>query len=126
MSYGAAGYEDDWDDDEFDFGDHSDPDYSAENVRPPSKYTENRTSVKTNDVPKTTTFKNAKFGGGFGSPTDSILKSTGKSYAGRGRGKSWGVASNKGQNNFQSKNDVSSTKNKGQGNFLFARTKGKT
>ena len=121
MSYAAAGYEDDWDDDEFDFGDHCDPDYSSDSFQPKSKHAENGSSVKLYDAPQTTAFKNTRIGGGFGSPSN--LKSTGT--AGRGRGKSSGVGSSKAQDNFQSKKDVSSTKNQGQGNFLFARTKDK-
>jgi hypothetical protein len=118
MSYGPAGYEDDWDDDQFDFGDHYDPEYSA------AKNTENEANVKSYDVPKTSSFKNSTVSGGFGSP--SSLQSSVKGTAGRGRGKSGGFIPSKMQNNFQSKKDVPSKKNKGQGNFLFARTKDKT
>ncbi len=122
MSYGPAGYEDDWDDDdEFDFGDHYDPDYS-DKFHTTTKYAEE--SVKSYDVPKTSPPKNSRFSGGFGSP--SSLKPSVKGTAGRGRGKSGGFGPSKTQNNFQSKKDVSSKKDKGQGNILFARTKDKT
>ena len=117
MSYGPAGYEDDWDDDEFDFGDHYDPEYSAGTFYPTTK----EASLKSHDAPKASTLKNARVNGGFGSPSD--LKSSVKGTAGRGRGKSRG---SKTQNSFQSNKDVSSKKGKGQGNFLFARTKDKT
>ena len=121
MSYGPAGYEDDWDDDEFDFGDHYDPEYSAENSYPATK----EASLKSHDAPKTSTLKSARVNGGFGSPSD--LKSSVKGTAGRGRGKWKGIAPPKAQNySFQSNKDVPSKKNKGQGNFLFARTKDKT
>lgn len=119
MSYGPAGYEDDWDDDEFDFGDHYDPEYSVNNFYPVTK----EASLKSYDAPKTSTLKSAR-GAGFGSPSD--LKSSVKGSAGRGRGKSKRSAPPKTQNySSQSNKDVPSNKNEGQGNFLFARTKDK-
>ena len=120
MSYGPAGYEDDWDDEQFDFGDEYDPEYSTVSSYPAStKYTDNATNVKSYDTPKTY----SKTRGGFGTPPK--LKSSFKESAGRGRGKCGGFPS-KSQNNIQSKKDASSKKNKGQRDVLFARSKDKT
>lgn len=127
MSYfGPAGYEDDWDDDQFDFGDHYDPEYSADNSHSATIFSDSTASVISqpkNDASQNPSFKTSRFNGGFGSPSN--LKSTvNMGTAGRGRGR-LGVAQTKSQSTFKPKSsDVK--KNKGQGNFLFSRTKNKT
>ncbi|XP_028409342.1 ankyrin repeat, SAM and basic leucine zipper domain-containing protein 1-like [Dendronephthya gigantea] len=126
MSYfGPAGYEDDWDDDQFDFGDHYDPEYSAHNSYPATKFSESTTNVKSqqkNDAAQNPSLKTSRFNGGFGSPSD--LKSTvNMGTAGRGRGKG-GFSETKSQNNGKT-NSSEVKKSKGQGNFLFLRAKDK-
>lgn len=120
MSYGPAGYEDDWDDNEFDFGDSYDTEYSTDNFHPGNKSNENE--VKPHEVANAnSTFTNPRLSGGFGSPSD--FKSLGRGSSGGALGKFGGFGYGKGHNSVQSKKGVPSKKSKGQGNFLFTRSK---
>lgn len=127
MSFGPAGYEDDWDDDDFDFGEHCDTDHSSHNFYQTSSqnYFAEHVKNEASEMPSTFSNGKAKINSSLGSTTNH--NTTPKISFGRGRGRG-GFSSPKSQTKpgiNTRKNKTVDKQNKGQGNFLFTRTSDK-
>lgn len=119
MSYGPAGFEDDWDEDEFDFGEHYDSDYQAQN----DTFTQENFKKHVNDKSSPLTSKPQKANGGLGLHTNPTMTSNISLGRGRGRG---GFSIPKTRSNTSRKNANSTKRNRGQDNLLFTRTSNRT
>lgn len=122
MSFGPAGFEDGWSEDEFDFGEH-DPEYSAKKyVKMPAQ-----NNVDTHVKDKHSPFPSkANINDNFGLQTNQNQNATSNTSLGRGRGKGGFSTPTLANRTNTARKNTNSKQNKGRGKFLFTRTGDKT